>query len=482
MPITRVQGLKRGIAGNSNSLTLTLDNTPTSGNVLVAVIGTYGSYPPLVQSISQQSGSVTWTQRAYRSTYILYGRRVEIWTGVVSGTVSRTLTITLAPSDVNGSAYADPVIADVCEYSGLNTGSLYDTSNGADSVGVYKTRSLATGTIASTSQANELWIGGIFNVSDLNKGDTDTSPTNGFTMLDGAGNQFGGQDKSLAYLEKIVWSTGSASCSVTGGDATTYSGFVGCIVALKGSTGSTIVVPRNGRYSGDGSKQNTVTYTGASTIMQVEANVPGSYFSDNAVIENLIIDGQSQSGTVGILLQNVYNCTIRNLTILNCDVGIKIENTNSYWSQANRIEHIRMTNVKQGILFTGTSTGTDFGFTIIEDVGIKLADNYSSGVGIQIGVSEGPIVKPYNSFIKATVWLGNTGGYAMRIYGEVKYSLAIVEVEPPSGNTTGKGIDIQTNQDYAVYNNQSFMLTHGSLSSIVNQQYYTHNDIFTRPL
>ena len=452
MPIARVQGPKRGLAGNSNSLALTLDNTPTSGNVLVAVVGTFGSYPPLVQSISQQTGSVTWTQRAFRSTSTLYGRRVEIWTGIVSGTVSPNLTITLAPSDGSGSAYADPVIADVCEYSGLNTGSLYDTSNGADSVGSNGTRSLSTGTITTTNQANELWIGGIFNVCDSGNGDIDTSPTNSFTMFDGVGAVYS-QTKSLAYLEKIVTSTGSASCNVTGGRYSTYSGFVGCIVALKGSTGSTIVVPRNGRYSGDGSKQNTVTYTGASTIMRVEANIP-SYPGESAVIENLVIDGSGgPTGTTGILLENVYNCHIRNLTIKNCDIGIKVSITGSNWAHANRFEHIRMINVKTGILFAGTSTNRDFSYTTIDDVGISLRDSDSTAIGIKIGE---PYANLYCGFIKATVWLGSSSGKGMVINGQLKLSLVNLEVEEdPAYN--GYGVYISAGA--TVWDNQSFMLT-----------------------
>jgi hypothetical protein len=104
MPIVRVQGNKRGFADNANSLTIKLDSVHSSGNVLVAVIGTYESYPPIVSSISQTSGNVTWTQRVYNSSWINYGRRVEIWTGIVSGTVSDTLIITLAASNPSGSA------------------------------------------------------------------------------------------------------------------------------------------------------------------------------------------------------------------------------------------------------------------------------------------------------------------------------------------------------------------------------------------
>jgi hypothetical protein len=91
MAITRVQGNKRGIAGNSSSLSLTLDSTPLNENLLIAVIGTYGSYAPYVSSMSQSG--VTWTRQVESHGDSLYGRRVEIWAGVVSSGASTKQSI-----------------------------------------------------------------------------------------------------------------------------------------------------------------------------------------------------------------------------------------------------------------------------------------------------------------------------------------------------------------------------------------------------
>jgi hypothetical protein len=199
--------------------------------------------------------------------------------------------------------------------------------------------------------------------------------------------------------------------------------------------------------------------------MQVGANVPSGNFGESALIENLIIDGGNNVGTVGILLQNVYNCCIRNITIKNCEVGIKIENTSSYWSHANRLEHIRMINVKTGILFNGTSTGKDFSFTTIDDVGMSLKDNDSDAVGIKVGSPYGNI---YNGFIKATVWLGSSNGTGMTVNGEVKLSLVNLEVEEPAleggGLRDGVGVKIVT-QDSFVSENQNFLLTTGGIKT-----------------
>jgi|GEM_PF-1328707 len=237
------------------------------------------------------------------------------------------------------------------------------------------------------------------------------------------------------------------------------------------SPSSTIYVARDERYGDsnvDGSKKLAINYTGngqgEKVIIQVEENVESGLFQKNAIIENLVINGNGKPGTVGILLKNVYNCIIRNVTIIDCDIGIKIENTNNYWSQSNHIEHVMMRDVKKGVLFVGAAGSGDFGFTTIRDVGIVLRDDDSSNVGIQVGTQNGPIAKLHNAFIKTTVWVGKAyGGCGMRIYGELKYSLVMFTIEDPEYLApVCVGVDIQNNQLHAVFNNQSFMLTYGS--------------------
>lgn len=231
MAITRVQGNKRGIAGNSSSLSMTLNSSPTNGNLLIAVIGTYASYAPLVSSISQSG--VTWAQQKESHSDSVYGRRVEIWAGVVGASASANLTIYLGESHSGAGSNADPVIANICEYSGLETSNFLDRTASATGV---STRTLTTGTTSPvyTTNPNELWIGGIFNVCDRTNGDDITSPSNGFELLDGEGSVYGGQTKSLAYLEKKVTTLGAAWSGAYGGTFTTYSGYAGCIATFKG--------------------------------------------------------------------------------------------------------------------------------------------------------------------------------------------------------------------------------------------------------
>jgi hypothetical protein len=212
--ITRVQGPVEGNWSSGTSFAVTI--TPTSGNLLIAVITTRsGATPVTVSSISQNS--VTWSYQIRK--YYVYGTtqswNVEIWVGVVSGSPSSTVTISLSgtPSGPYPSGKAD-----ICEYSGLLTSGFLDktaTNNG-------NSASTSTGTTASTTQADELWIGGI---NEVGVG-SQSNPTNGFTMLVGASSQLG-------YLEKIVSATGTANSGTT--ISSDY--WVGCIVTLKSITG-----------------------------------------------------------------------------------------------------------------------------------------------------------------------------------------------------------------------------------------------------
>lgn len=218
----------------------------------------------------------------------------------------------------------------------------------------------------------------------------------------------------------------------------------------------TKTVDYNDRLAGDGSKQTTYTFDGSSPIIKVTSNMSNKLDS-NAVIENLIIDGNDYpnfgNNTTGILLENVCNCLIRNLTIRNCAVGIKVQITGDGKAFGNRFEHIRMINVKTGILFTGTSSNKDFSYTTIDNVGISF-DNVQNFIGIKIDTN----ANLFNAFIKATVWTSNPNHIGLEVNGAIKYSLVNLEVE-------NSGTGVQINTGAIVLNNQSFLLTTLSLSS-----------------
>ena len=217
--IVRVQGLAQGTSTSSNSIPVTLSGTPKSGDVLIAVIGTYrtgGTNIRTVSSISGGSGSTnTWhqiTSESYSGSNT--AEDVEIWEGIVSSG-STSVTITISGST---STYA---VADICEYSGIVTSSPYSDQT---AVSTNSGTSTSTGTTGTTTQASELWIGGI----TVGANAAQTSPTNGFTLLDG--NVYS-SSMSVAYLANTVYTTGTASSGTT----ISSNRYVGCIATFEAS-------------------------------------------------------------------------------------------------------------------------------------------------------------------------------------------------------------------------------------------------------
>ena len=212
MTIIRVQGNAKGTT-ITNIIYVTMDSTPTNGNLLIATIA--GRYALAVSSISQTG--VTWTRQVANSWDGPHGF-AEIWAGVVGSGASTSITVTLNQSAIYGA------IADICEYSGLITSGFLDktaTAKGGPTVDA------VTGTTGTTSQTTELWIGCI---ESVNTGQT--NPINDFTLLDGIiymGDP--NHPEANGYLEKIVSSTGTASSGDTMGGSTYY---VGCIATFKG--------------------------------------------------------------------------------------------------------------------------------------------------------------------------------------------------------------------------------------------------------
>jgi parallel beta-helix repeat protein len=232
------------------------------------------------------------------------------------------------------------------------------------------------------------------------------------------------------------------------------------------------LVAYNGRKTGLGSKRETTNSSpGSSFVLRVMPNQPNSV-SGSAVIENLIIDGNNAAGApvagiTGILLEDVCNCLVRNVTIRNCEVGIRVKVTSGNRAFGNRFEHIRMINVKTGILFEGAENAKDFSYTTIDNVRTSLPETVTSGaVGIHVSFN----ARLYNALVRATTWLSGSMGTGLRVDGEIKYSLVNFEVE---NNGTG----MQISSGATVSGNQSFLLTTmGVTNSLSNNSAYG-NDV-----
>ena len=191
------------------SFTVTMSASPASGNTLVAVITTRGYSANRVSSIFQTG--VTWTKApgaegvntsssSGSTTEIWYGSNVTVGAGTAA-TINFPAATTLRAAAV------------VAEYSGLLTASPLDVT--ASSSNASNNITAATGTTANTTQANELWIGGIgLRDSTYNLG----TPTNAFTQVASANstnNTTTNTNAKAFFLDNIVTSTGAANTSGT---------------------------------------------------------------------------------------------------------------------------------------------------------------------------------------------------------------------------------------------------------------------------
>ena len=152
----------------------------------------------------------------------------------------------------------------VAEYSGvLSTSPLDKTASAANSG---SNTAASTGTTATTTQANELWIGAIgLRDSTYTLG----TPTNSFTAVTSAKSTGSttGSNAKVYFLEKSVSATGTAW---SGGTVSTSSRWSGAIATFKATGSSTLALsgPAAGNYTLTGA-------TGAVTITPKALTVSG---------------------------------------------------------------------------------------------------------------------------------------------------------------------------------------------------------------
>jgi len=220
MTIAKVQGPKNnyGIAP-PQTLSVTLDSTPISGDVLICTTAIESGDSRTVSGISQTG--VTWSycknKAVYNATWATY-YDVEIWIGVVGSGASKTLTISYS-----GTQWA-VFWATALEYSGVATSNELDKT--ASNTGTDKYPD--TGTTVATAQDGELWIGATLIQGPNAQG----TPTNGFTLYDYY--DVGGSG-DLGTLQLMNAAQGTAHSSTT---ATSANPWVGCIVTFLPAAGA----------------------------------------------------------------------------------------------------------------------------------------------------------------------------------------------------------------------------------------------------
>ena len=239
--VVMVQGPYRG-SSTSNSLTVTMGNTPTSGDLLIAVIGLCPDTTGTTVTSITETG-VTWTRMVHYNG-ITAGSSypdMEIWAGVIGSGASTSISVSYSHSSFG-------CVADVCEWAGLVTTNFLDknaTSSGTGTTG-------NTGTTASISQTNELIVGGVIGVYSGTV--TASSPTYGFTLLDGAYYTY----QCTSYLYKIVSSITTGNSSVTFSASTL--GYIGCIATFRASITSGLSVILNAPSNGATMTSSTVKF------------------------------------------------------------------------------------------------------------------------------------------------------------------------------------------------------------------------------
>ena len=293
--IVRVQGPALGVWSSGSTITVTMGSTPTPGNLLIMCVGWRTS--PNLTSITQTG--VTWTGggnglQVHKVSAALTTQN-DIWLGTAGSGASTSITVNFSSSLSEG-------VADVCEYSGLAAAStVKDQAAGNTST---STPHPDSGTTATTTQANELWVASLTAHLSGNTV-TQSSPTNSFTLLDGADQNYSGVHYSLGFLERIVSSTGTAQTQVT--CAHTPATWVGVIATFIASTAST--ASGSVHLALSSARKTNQVISGAASIALSSVRKTNQVFSAvaNLAVSSARSVSQTVLGAIRIAVGSIYD-------------------------------------------------------------------------------------------------------------------------------------------------------------------------------
>jgi hypothetical protein len=256
---SRLYTADKGTNNGTIPLTITLSHTPVNGHTLIAVIGTVtgGGSTVTIPSVTQTG--VTWSMIKSSVSTGTGKPGTEIWRGVVGAGASTSVVIA-NPASCLG------ITADICEYDA--TLSLDKTAK-SDS---QSSDTLVTGTTATTSYSIEVLVGGIVSWQY-----NTTTPTNSFTLQDGASNA---NNCIVSYLDRIVSSSSTYSSGVTAYVSTSASG---CIATLYVSSPPTAYYYTLSSKWENGTATNvtiTETYSGGTDNLNVTGTPTVFYFME----------------------------------------------------------------------------------------------------------------------------------------------------------------------------------------------------------
>jgi hypothetical protein len=269
-------------AGNAVSFNVTV-TAPANGNSLVAVISTRRTSGNVVSGITQTGA--TWSKAA--ATTGTAGSTTDIWYAPNVTNAGTTVTITLIAS-----ARAAVVVA---EYSGVLTANPLDQT--AKTTGNNGTP--VTGTTPVTTQADELWIGGIGLVNSTYTYTVNSGPLASFANRSSASNTAGNNARIYA-LDYVASTTGAASS----GGTSTAANWSGAIATFKTVTPSTLALsgPAAANYTLTGATGSvtvtpkTLTTTGLAASSRNYDGGPAAGLTGSAA---LLTDEAPGTGTTG---------------------------------------------------------------------------------------------------------------------------------------------------------------------------------------
>jgi len=236
---------------NGNSITATLNSSPTAGNVLIAIAVHSNAYDSF-SAPTNSSGAFTATKYSNTS----YALDIGIWHKVVQAGDTKNIIIT-SSDDINGGVLM------VLEISGLDTSSLIDVTSAFDQTG-------SSDTVATTGQTATASTDNSFAVAASAFADNDFNTPDNNSWSSGSGNTWiqqlwtdwsTGTDGSLAVATMDINTAAKqrATLTLTGGGAEQRNSVLAvfralplnqAVVSAAGSQNTSLVMPQTDYYLG----------------------------------------------------------------------------------------------------------------------------------------------------------------------------------------------------------------------------------------
>lgn len=209
---SRLSIVSGGTSGSSGATIFTVSPTISAGQSMIMTVHG-GTNLDTVNSVSQTN--CTWTKAV--SVNALNDGNTEIWYCIAAGaSPGGTVTVNMGVTAVAGGVIG---VYDTALISATPLDKTASSTGNADPS--------VTGTTASTTYANEVWVGALTVPDPTNVGFGYGAASNGFIKAkEGDFSGIAAGNTHYLYLEKFVLSTGAANSSASLGVSNAYSGAI----------------------------------------------------------------------------------------------------------------------------------------------------------------------------------------------------------------------------------------------------------------